>query len=800
MTHAAAKKRHAELAEEIRRHDRAYYDEGRQLIFDDEYDRLFSELQKLERQFPELVTLDSPTQRVGGAPTNSFARVKHLQPMLSLEKVEGADHPTKDEEPDRDKRNRLQDENTLPKLLAFDASVRKQLGRDRVEYIMEPKVDGVSISVHYRDGKFALGVTRGDGQEGDDITANLRRVHAIPPELKGKKPPALLEVRGEAYIPTKDFEALNRKLETEGEKPFPNARNATAGTLKQLDPRLVARRPISVVFYAVGASKGITFKTHAQMLKKLAKLGLPTQPRWWPCKDMEDALKIYRKEVICEYDESRDLRRQLPYELDGIVLKVNRLVDAERIPCKTRSPGHAIVHKPIPWITPAETLLRDITVQVGRTGVLTPVAELQPVFVQGSTVSRATLHNDKEIERKDIRIGDTVVIRKAGMVIPEVLEAVKSKRPSGAKKFDFLAHIVGKCPACGGPVAREKVAGGEDEVAWRCQNVAGCPAQKTRRVEYFAQRKALDIESLGGIVAEKLVERGLVNEPLDLFRLTKEQLGKLNLGTDDEPRVFGEKNATKVVEALEKAKQAPLHRWIHALAIPEIGEQTAYDLARFHSDLPAVAHSHLLQDTAKLSALSEQIVLKSPLSDTNKQKPEAEREAMRPVWRRLMVEADELGQRLIDAGFAQPAKGSKNPRDAVTPVGPVAAQSLLDYFASPIGSAVVNRLQELGINPKSTNTGPTTGKPNSFTGKTFVLTGTLPTLARDEASALIREAGGNVTGSVSRNTNYVLAGEEAGSKLDRARELGVEILNEDQFLKMLGKTKSLKTVGQIGLL
>lgn len=246
----------------------------------------------------------------------------------------------------------------------------------------------------------------------------------------------------------------------------------------------------------------------------------------------------------------RDLRRQLPHEIDGVVLKLNRLADAQRIPSKTRAPGHAVVHKPIPWITPAETLLKDITVQVGRTGVLTPVAELEPVFVQGSTVSRATLHNEDEIRRKDIRIGDTVVIRKAGMVIPEVLEVVMSKRPPGAKEFDFITHIGGKCPACGGPVAREILGAGKNEVAWRCQNIAGCPAQKTRRVEYFAQRKALDIESLGGIVAEKLVERGLVDEPLDLFNITKEQLGKLNLGTDDEPRVFGEKNATKVIEAL----------------------------------------------------------------------------------------------------------------------------------------------------------------------------------------------------------------------------------------------------------
>ena len=354
-----------------------------------------------------------------------------------------------------------------------------------------------------------------------------------------KDPPALLEVRGEAYMAIEEFEALNARLAAAGEKTFPNARNATAGTLKQLDPRLVAQRPIRAVFYAVGAVDGIEFKTHSEMLEALAQFGLPTQKLWWVCDGIDEVLKIYADKVVAHYDEDRDLRRQLPYEIDGIVLKVNTLADWPRIPGRSRAPGYAIVHKPVPWITPAETVLNAITVQVGRTGVLTPVAELEPVFVQGSTISRATLHNEDEIRRKDIRIGDTVVIRKAGMVIPEVVEVVKTKRPPGAKEFDLFKHVGGKCPACGGPIAKEKIKTGraelplgqdaqqrvptEEEVAWRCQNIAGCPAQLMRRVEYFAQRKALDLESLGGIVAEKLVERGLVKEPLDLFDLKLEQ-------------------------------------------------------------------------------------------------------------------------------------------------------------------------------------------------------------------------------------------------------------------------------------
>ncbi len=785
MTHTTAQKRHLELAGEIRRHDQAYYVEARPALSDFEYDRLYQELLDLEKQFPDLVTPNSPTQRVGGATTEGFARVAHLQPMLSLEKIEGAEHPTKEEEPDRERRNCQQDENTLAALLSWDATIRKQLGRERVEYAMEPKVDGVSLSVHYRHGKLALAVTRGDGQVGDDITANLRTVRAVPLELQLPNPPALLEVRGEAYIATKDFDAVNAKLAAAGEKTFPNARNATAGALKQLDPKLVAQRPISAVFYAVGACEGIEFATHDEMLLALARFGLPTQ-RHWVCDGIGAVLDIYRKEIVCGYDETRDLRRQLPYEIDGLVLKVNRLADAQRIPSKTRAPGHAIVHKPIPWITPAETLLKNITVQVGRTGVLTPVAELEPVFVQGSTVARATLHNEDEIRRKDIRIGDTVVIRKAGMVIPEVLEAVMGKRPPGAKEFDFLAHISGKCPACGGPVAREKIAGGEEEVAWRCENVAGCPAQKTRRVEYFAQRKALDIESLGGIVAEKLVERGLVSEPLDLFNLNKEQLGKLNLGTDDEPRIFGEKNATKVIEALERAKQAPLHRWIHALAIPEIGETTAWQLAQVHGSLVELASSSVLRDIRELGDKEAERAEISPRSRKNPPKSDEERATRQQRSEELAGQIALLENRLD-------ASGTKL---ALAEVGPVASAAVLDFFASDTGTRVLDRLRALRINPAGAEVRTVaTNSPKPLTGKTFVLTGTLPTLSRDDASALIRAAGGEVSSSVSKNSGFVLAGAEAGSKLDKAQKLGVPIIDEAEFRKMISSEPSARPPG-----
>jgi DNA ligase (NAD+) len=806
VTLKEAQSRHAKLAGEIRRHDHAYYVEGKPLITDFEYDAMFKQLQELEKKFPQLITPESPTQRVGGAPAEGFKRVKHLQPMLSLEKVEGAEHPTKDDEPDRDKRNRSQDENTLAALRDFDATIRKHLGRDEVEYVMEPKVDGVSLSVHYRNGKLALGVTRGDGVFGDDITANLRTVRAIPLELAMKNPPELLEVRGEAYMAIKDFEALNAKLSAFGEKTLPNARNATAGTLKLLDPKLVAQRPVNAVFYAVGACEGIEFESHAEMLKALASFGLPTQKKWWLCQDIEEVLRRYREDVVANYDEEGDLRRQLPYDIDGIVLKVSRYADWAKIPGKSRAPGYAIVHKPIPWITPAETVLRDITVQVGRTGVLTPVAELEPVFVQGSTISRATLHNEDEIRRKDIRIGDTVVIRKAGMVIPEVVEVLKTKRPAGAKEFDLFKYVGGKCPACGGTIAKDKVGQAsrlsqtssetdspdgdrrdacptEEEVAWRCQNVAGCPAQLMRRVEYFAQRKALDIESLGGIVAEKLVERGLVKDPLDLFDLKLEQLAKLNLGTDDEPRVFGEKHATKILEALKRAKTAPLNRWIHALAIADVGEATAKQLAATHESLAALAGSAVLRDIRELGQKESERAEISPRSRRNPPKNENEKAAREKRDAELKDEIAAIEARLEAGGL----------KARLPEAGPVAAASVLDFFASAGGKKVLARIRELGIKPENemvrAGAKATTG---AFAGKTVVLTGTLPTVTREEATAMIEAAGGKTSGSVSKKTDFVLAGEEAGSKLAKAKELGVRIIDEAEFRQLLGASSVVK--------
>ena len=832
MTHTEASTRHQQLVREIRRHDHAYYVEARPTISDREYDLLYTELLALEKEFPELATPESPSQRVGGAPSGSFARITHEQPMLSLEKIPASDLPTKDEEPDRERRNRLQDERTLEEFRAFDATLRKQLGKERISYILEPKVDGVSISAHYRAGQLVLGATRGDGRQGDDITTNLRTVRSIPLQLDVPQPPPLIEVRGEAYMAIKEFDALNAKLAAAGEAQLPNARNATSGTLKQLDPRVVAQRPVRAVFYAVGVCEGIEFTSHAEMLAKLREFGLPTQSAWWVCEGIEEVLRCYREHVVCDYDEDRDLRTRLPYEIDGVVLKVNDLADCERIGLKTRAPGWAIVHKPGPWITPAETVLKAITVQVGRTGVLTPVAELEPVFVQGSTVARATLHNEDEIRRKDIRIGDTVVIRKAGMVIPEVFEVMKTKRPEGAEEFDLFKHVGGKCPVCGGPIAKDKIktaragdlqsppanaaeakdgdcksparAAGErevdgiEEVAWRCQNVAGCPAQKMRRLEYFAQRKALDLEGLGGIVAEKLIERGLVREPLDVFDLKLPELGALNLGTDEEPRVFGEKNAAKLIEAVQRSRTLPLSRWLHALAIPEIGEQTARDLAKFHADLAALPQSPLLREVVELHRLREAAEAASPRAKVNKDKSELEKQQLGRQQVELLAQANATGARLIATGFAAAAKKKgATDMDAVVVVGPVAAQACLDWFASGVGQEVLRGLHELGLNPKGEQ-GATADAP--LAGKTFVITGTLARMGRDAAAARIRALGGNVSGSISSKTHYLVCGSDAGSKLAKAQELGVPVLDEAAFIQLVGEAPAAPPADQGTLL
>ena len=705
------------LRQEIKDHDRRYYEEAAPTISDRDYDRLYKELRDLEDKFPNLVTADSPTQRVGGKPLQAFAQIQHRVPMLSL------DNTYSEEE-----------------VANFYKRITKLLPEQKIPVVIEPKVDGVAVSVMYENGKLKYAATRGDGLVGDDITQNIKTIKSVPHQLRGAAP-KVFEVRGEAYLDKAGFEKLNKEREAAGLPLFANPRNAAAGSLKHLDPGVAAKRPLGMIFYGAGAVDGADIDLHSKIFPLLKKLGLPTHEDWWLADSVDKILNAIR-----DLDE---VRRDFPYETDGAVIKVDALAQREELGFTAKSPRWAIAFKYA--AERVETKLLDIKVQVGRTGILTPVAVLEPVFVSGSTVSRATLHNEDEIKRKDIRIGDTVVIEKAGEVIPAVVEVVKSKRPRNAKPFDFLKHIHGKCPVCGGEVRRDP-----EFVAWRCENIR-CPAQATRRIEFFAARGALDIESVGGIVADKVVERGLVREPLDLFELKVDQLAKLNLGTDDAPRMLGEKNATKAVQAIERARTFPLSRWLYALAIPDVGKTTATDLARFHETIEDVAHSQLLRDVVAYH-------------ETKSDKQSAK----------------EIADRLIKSGFAEPSKSKVDKqRGIVTQVGPVVAQSVLDFFTSPAGKKILPRMKQLGIEPKSEKVSAKKMAALPFAGKTFVLTGTLPSMTRDEASAKIEALGGHVTGSVSKKTDYVLAGSEAGSKLEKAKDLGVKIIEEAEFQKLL---------------
>ena len=786
MNRTEARKRIAELRDQIRHHDHLYYGGGQTEISDPEYDRLYAELKALEGQFPDLITPDSPTQRVGTGPVEGFKEVPHLIPMLSLDKKD-----------------------TIDGLKKFDVDVRKDLPGETVKYVLEPKVDGVSISVRYENGVLTLGLDRGDGEKGRDITANLRTILTIPLRLQLKSPPALLEVRGEAYMTDEGFRLYCQEelkgLEGEAREKREgnlNKRNACNGTLHQLDPRIVAERKLRAVFYAVGALDGISFETHSEVLKKLREWRFPTLQYWWLCETMQEVLAHFEDEVVCHNDESRDLRTRVPYELDGIVVKLDNLDQWRRLPSKPtdKYPKYAIVYKPEHWVEKRETKLHNITVQVGRTGVLTPVAELAPVVVQGSTVRRATLHNEEEIRRKDIRIGDTVIIRKAGMVIPEVVEVVKEKRTGHEREFKMPS----RCPVCKTPVVKREIKSGKKgekklSVAWCCDNVAGCPAQSIRRIEFFAQRGALDIEGLGGVVAEKLVESGIAKSPLDLFGLDVQRLAKLNLGTTDEPRVFGEKNASKVMAALQRARGEPLSRWLFALGIPNVGVTTAFEFALVHRDLEELANSQKLRNLLNLRKLVDEAKAVNPDSPRNKQKGEDELESLSQKHKTLNEQIEQVGASLNSAGVVVNLKKRDKKKSKYPPLIEIstefeseAAKSVLAFFASHAGKEVLKRLKELGIAPKDGQRTSTEEVSTAFAGKTFVLTGTLSSMTREKAADEIRSRGGSVTGSVSKNTDFVVFGEEAGSKLDKAHELGVETINEQQFLKMLNVRASAK--------
>lgn len=671
MSDTSTQQRMRELAAEVRRHNELYYQQAQPEISDREYDALLAELQELERAHPEWAADDSPTLEIGEKPLAAFENVQHAVPMLSL-----ANTYTKDE------------------LRAFDGRIRKWVGDAALSYVLEPKIDGVAVTLRYEDGQLVLGATRGDGRTGDDITRNIRTIGNIPDRLKGDQPPHILEVRGEVYMSKDGFVELNRQRQEAGLAVFANPRNAAAGSLKQLDSRIAAERPLFAVCYAIGEVDGVQFETHAELLEALEAFGLPVNPRFWTVGDVEELLNAL--------DELESLRHEFPFEMDGGVVKVNERAWYEELGYTAKSPRWAVAYKYEP--ERAETTLRDITVQVGRTGILTPVAELEPVTVAGSTISRATLHNEDEIRRKDIRIGDRVWIEKAGEVIPAVV-AVNKEMRTGTEK---IVEMPDACPVCKGPVSRR-----EGEVALRCENLQ-CPAQLKQWLRHFASRGAMDIEGLGEVLVDQLVDRELVSSPADLYSLTLEQVSGLER--------MGEKSAQNVLAGIEASKQRDLWRLVAGLGIRHVGVRSAQALAAHFGQL------HALRD-ANQAAL-----------------------------------------------------------EAVPDIGPIVALSIKSFFESEPNRHLLDVLEAKGVNITADRSNqPSADGP--FSGKTFVLTGTLSGMTRDEASERIRALGGAVTSSVSKKTDYVVAGEKAGSKLAKAEKLGVTMLDEAAFLILLEESK-----------
>jgi DNA ligase (NAD+) len=725
------------LRDEIRRHDRLYYVEARPEVGDADYDALYRELEALERAHPEWASPDSPTQRVGGAPLSAFKQVRHDPPMMSLDKTHSRDD-----------------------LADFDAYLRRQLPDEVWDYIVEPKIDGVAFSLLYEKGLLVRAATRGNGEVGDDITANVKTIRSIPLSLQ--RAPDLLEVRGEVYMTRAGFAELNRREQEAGREPFMNPRNAAAGSLKQLDPREVARRPLDAVIYACGAAKGASFPTHSGLLKRLGEWGFKTPPWLRLCDDL--------RSVLAAVDDLQALRHSFPFEIDGAVVKVNRRDLYAQFGATAKSPRWARAFKYEP--ERAETRIWKITVQVGRTGVLTPVAELEPVLLAGSEIARATLHNADEIARKDIRVGDRVWVVKAGDVIPAVESVLAEKRDGSETAFT----MPGACPVCDGPVARLG-----DEVAHRCANPA-CPAQRVGRLEHFASRDALDIRAIGGKVAEALVAQEWIKDPLDLFALSLAQLEELRLGdAATGTRKFG-KNAQTALDALAAAKSLPLDRWLFATGIPNVGVTVAEQIAAAHARFSELPRSPVLLAVLRLVELYDLAASANPRSTLNRPKDDAEREERQLRFNRLCGEIGVLGDDLAAAGVASKTPGTALPPQVSCVIKPEAAKAVLGFFASDYGKSYLERLLALGIDPQSK---PQAAAGGPLAGLTFVLTGTL-SLPRGEYEARIKAAGGAVQDAVSKSTRYLVAGANVGAtKLSKARSLGTEVLDEPGLLALL---------------
>ena len=743
--------RHAELCDIVRHNNELYYAQAQPEISDAEYDKLYREIEELEREHPEFITPDSPTQRVGNDLSEGFRKVTHPAPMQSIDDI--FEHKPGEGETDAE-------------LVEFYQRLCSSLGQNAPRVTVEPKIDGCAVTLLYRNGKLAYAATRGDGRTGDDITANVRTIKSVPFTLPAGAP-ELLEVRGEIYMPSADFDQLNAERDADGLPAFANPRNATAGTIKLLDAAEVARRPLRFLAHGMGVYKGPDLHTTKDFTDLLDRMNIPrNQPVIYA-----DSLEATRAAV----QQVNELRRNLGYGTDGAVIKLDDIALRESLGSTARAPRWAAAFKYLP--EQKETVLRGISIQVGRTGVLTPVAELEPVQLSGTTVSRATLHNQDEIERKDIRIGDTVLMEKSGEIIPAVVHVVTSKRPAEAVPYSLYDAVGGVCPSCGAPIAQE-----EGQVAWRCTNFT-CPAQAAMRTTYFCRREALDIENLGGTVAEALVNRGMISTPLDLFNLTVEQLGALNLGTDDEPRRFGEKNAAKALAALDAARTLPLERWLTAFGIPTIGTVTARTAAKYHANLTELAAGQFLNLLVQLEEGVEKFNALNPKARANKG---ADKEQLQAQQEELKSQLTTTAAGFITRGYVQLEADGANKLKFTNPLGSVSTRKLLAYFKSSAGQAVMQTLGESGINPASA--GFTENLNNQaegpLSGKTFVLTGAL-SRPRPEFEKMITAAGGKATGSVTKNTTYLVAGEGGGSKRDKAAKLGIPVIGEEELITLL---------------
>jgi DNA ligase (NAD+) len=663
------KKQIERLRNEIRRHDYLYYVLNQPKISDRQYDKFFAGLKSLEEQHPELITPDSPTQRVSERPLEGFETIRHAIPMLSIDNTYSPEE-----------------------LRAFDERVAKGLGRRDYDYVVELKIDGVASSLRYEGGLLVTGATRGDGRVGDDITANVRTIKAVPLSLISDKAaiPDILEVRGEVYMPTKAFVELNKQREKAGEVLFANPRNATAGSLKLLDSRITAQRKLAFFAYATGEVSQPLAKDHYETLQAFKRLGLPVNPHIKRAKDIDEVIKI------CDSWDGR--RAELDYQIDGMVIKVNHLDQREILGFTGRAPRWCISYKFA--AEQAETVVESIDVQVGKGGTLTPVANLTPVFLAGTTVKRATLHNFDQLNRLDVREGDTVVVEKAGEIIPQVVEVKKEQRPRGTSPFKPPK----KCPNCGGDVKKD-----EEGVFLRCVN-PHCLGQLKERIRYFAGRGQMDIENLGEALIDQLAETGLVKNVADIYKLQKDDLVELERMAD--------KSARNVIDSIEASKTRPLWRLVAGLGIRHIGGQTAQVLAEHFGSLDAIM------------------------------------------------------------------KATETELDAIEQIGEKVAESVYEFFHNNKNVFVIEELLAAGVKPELPKKAKAKGK---FVGKTIVVTGTLENFSRQQIEEAIRDAGGKASSSVSKNTDFVLAGEEPGSKLDKAKQLGVKVIDEKEFLKMIGQ-------------